>query len=87
MALSPEPTFFRPGPRALVFDAGPRAIHGARLQNSTRQFLKATRDERTVIVDPKALYFGLIINDQSLMPGNNPRLGPMRFSDWLNLNT
>lgn len=64
--------------------AGPEPI---RQDELVRQFLKATRDERTVIVDPKALYFGLIINDQSLMPGNNPRLGPMRFSDWLNLNT
>src|SRR5262249_23693774 len=26
-------------------------------------------------------------NDQSLVPGNNPRLGSIRFADWLSRNT
>ena len=30
-----------------------------------------------------ALYFGIELNDQSLTPGDNPRIGPTRFEDWL----
>jgi len=45
--------------------------------------LKATGDARTVIADPRALYSGTEVNDQSLTPGDNPRLGPTRFEDWL----
>jgi uncharacterized protein YbjT (DUF2867 family) len=60
--------------------AGPEPI---RQDELVRRFLKATGDARTVITDPKALYFGVAVNDQSLMPGDNPRLGSMRFADWL----
>jgi uncharacterized protein YbjT (DUF2867 family) len=64
-----------------TFDlAGPEAI---RQDDLVRQFLKATGDTRTVITDPKALYYGLIVNDQSLTPGEHPRLGSTRFEDWL----
>ena len=61
--------------------AGPEAF---RQDDLVRRFLKATGDARTVITDPKALYYGIAVNDQSLMPGDNPRLGPTRFADWLN---
>jgi uncharacterized protein YbjT (DUF2867 family) len=60
--------------------AGPEAI---RQDDLVRQFLKATGDARTVITDPKALYYGVAVNDQSLTPGDNPRLGSTRFADWL----
>src|SRR4249920_2248613 len=60
--------------------AGPEPI---RQDELVRQFLSATGDPRTVITDPKALYFGTAINDQSLTPGENPRLGPTCFSEWL----
>lgn len=60
--------------------AGPEPI---RLDELVRRFFKATRDPRKVITDPRALYFGLELNDQSLTPGDNPRLGPTRFEDWL----
>jgi hypothetical protein len=30
-----------------------------------------------------ALYFGIELDDQSLTPGDNPRIGPTRFDDWL----
>src|SRR5882724_3930365 len=64
-----------------TFDlAGPEPI---RQDDLVRQFLKATGDARTVIADPKALYFGIEMNDQSLTPGDYPRLGPTRFEDWL----
>ena len=60
--------------------AGPEPI---RQDDLVRQFLKATGDARTVITDPKALYYGIAVDDRSLTPGDNPRLGPTRFEDWL----
>jgi uncharacterized protein YbjT (DUF2867 family) len=60
--------------------AGPERI---RQDDLVRQFLSATGDARTVITDPKALYYGIEVNDQSLIPGDNPRIGPTRFEDWL----
>ena len=64
--------------------AGPELI---RQDELVRQFLSATRDPRSVVTDAQALYFGTPINDQSLTPGENPRLGPTRFSDWLARST
>jgi uncharacterized protein YbjT (DUF2867 family) len=67
-----------------TFDlAGPEPI---RQDDLVRQFLNATRDARTVITDSNALYYGIAVNDQSLTPGDNPRLGPTRFADWLSRN-
>jgi uncharacterized protein YbjT (DUF2867 family) len=60
--------------------AGPELI---RQDDLVRQFLNATGDARTVITDPKALYYGIAVTDQSLTPGERPRLGPTRFEDWL----
>jgi uncharacterized protein YbjT (DUF2867 family) len=68
-----------------MFDlAGPEPI---RQDDLVRQFLNATRNVRTVITDSKALYYGIAVNDQSLTPGDNPRLGPTHFADWLSLNS
>jgi uncharacterized protein YbjT (DUF2867 family) len=47
------------------------------------RFLSATHDPRKVIADVRAGYFGIAVNDQSLTPGENPRIGPTRFEDWL----
>jgi len=60
--------------------AGPEPI---RMDELVRQFLSATGDARKVITDASALYYGVKVNDQSLTPGENPRLGTTRFSDWL----
>ena len=63
--------------------AGPELI---REDDLVRQFLNAIGDTRAVITDPSALYFGIPVNDRSLTPGDNPRLGLTRFADWLNRN-
>jgi len=60
--------------------AGPEPI---RMDELVRRFLSANRDARKVTTDVHAGYFGTAVNDQSLTPGNNPRLGPTRFEDWL----
>jgi uncharacterized protein YbjT (DUF2867 family) len=60
--------------------AGPDPI---RQDEVVRQFLNATGDARKVVTDTQARYFGIEVNDESLVPGGNPRLGPTHFSDWL----
>jgi uncharacterized protein YbjT (DUF2867 family) len=61
--------------------AGPEPI---RMDELVRRFLIAGRDTRRVIADPQARYYGIPVDDQSLIPGNHPRIGPTRFADWLN---
>jgi uncharacterized protein YbjT (DUF2867 family) len=60
--------------------AGPERI---RQDELVRQFLSATGDSRKVITDANARYYGLKVNDQSLVPGQNPRLGSTHFAEWL----
>jgi uncharacterized protein YbjT (DUF2867 family) len=60
--------------------AGPELI---RMDEFVRRFLVASKDARQVSTDPQARYFGIPVNDRSLVPGDHPRLGPTRFADWL----
>ena len=60
--------------------AGPDQI---RQDELVRLYLSATGDARKVVTDDKAGYFGIAVNDQSLVPGDNPRLGPTHYNDWL----
>ena len=60
--------------------AGPER---AGLDELVGRFLAATKDPREVVTDVDARYYGLVVNDQSLTPGANPRIGPTFFEDWL----
>jgi uncharacterized protein YbjT (DUF2867 family) len=60
--------------------AGPEALPIAEFVG---RFLAATGDPRTVVADPKARYFGAALDERGLNPGDNPRVGPTRFKDWL----
>ena len=60
--------------------AGPEQI---RQDELVRRFLTAKQDARQVVTDVHARYYGVELNDQSLTPGDNPRIGPTRFEDWL----
>ncbi len=60
--------------------AGPEQ---APLDEVVREYLVRNRDERRVISDVHARYFGLELNDKSLTPGDTPRIGITRFKDWL----
>ena len=53
------------------------------LDKLARKFLAAKGDSRKVIADVHATYFGAAINDRSLTPGEHPRLGSVRFENWL----
>ncbi len=60
--------------------AGPDRI---RQDELVRQFLSATGDSRKVVTDVDAGYYGIEVNDQSLVPGANARLSKTHFKDWL----
>jgi uncharacterized protein YbjT (DUF2867 family) len=68
----------------IVEIAGPEPI---RMDELARRFLSATQDPRKVTTDVHAKYFGTELNDQSLTPGADARLGPTRFGDWLSRST
>jgi uncharacterized protein YbjT (DUF2867 family) len=48
-----------------------------------RYYLATTQDARQVIADEHALYFGTEVNDESLVPGENARLGKIKYENWL----
>lgn len=60
--------------------AGPERLS---LDEFGRKYLAATRDSRKVVADIHARYFGAELDDRSLTPGKDPRLGATRFEDWL----
>jgi uncharacterized protein YbjT (DUF2867 family)/quercetin dioxygenase-like cupin family protein len=67
--------------QGIVEIAGPERV---RLDELVGRFLRTTKDLREVVTDVQARYFGLVLSDQSLVPGDNPRIGPTFFEDWLN---
>ena len=48
-----------------------------------RRVLRASGDEREVITDSHARYFGAELNDESLVASPGARVGSKRFEDWL----
>jgi uncharacterized protein YbjT (DUF2867 family) len=60
--------------------AGPEIFH---LDELVARVLSHDKDPRRVIADPEAPYFGLDIDDRSLMPGPGARLGATSFDWWL----
>jgi uncharacterized protein YbjT (DUF2867 family) len=44
--------------------------------------LNAKHDERKVVADPRARYFGTELTEESLIPGGNARIGHTRFEAW-----
>lgn len=60
--------------------AGPEAI---RMDAFAQEYLTAQEDRRKIVAEPDGLYFGTVIDDRSLTPGPNPRLGATTLEDWL----
>src|SRR5262245_9103799 len=48
-----------------------------------RRALVAAGDSRVVVVDPTAGYFGIGVDELTLVPANGVRLGEVRLEDWL----
>jgi uncharacterized protein YbjT (DUF2867 family) len=59
------------GPEPLPFD------------EFVRQALRAVGDQRVVVADPRARYFGARLSERTLVPGKGAQLAATRFDDWL----
>jgi hypothetical protein len=59
--------------------AGPEASSMAEFIQS---FLSSKGDERKVIPDPDAKYFGAVLDKDGLAPTGQFIAGPTRFADW-----
>jgi uncharacterized protein YbjT (DUF2867 family) len=66
---------------ATVEVAGPEAIP---LDCFARKVLTADGDGRRVVADVRARYFGAVLDDRSLTPAENARLGATPLTQWLN---
>jgi uncharacterized protein YbjT (DUF2867 family) len=60
--------------------AGPERLP---LDDVVRRYLSANGDAREVVADVRARYFGTLLDDRSLNPGDSPRIGSIRFEEWL----
>ena len=59
---------------------GPEAL---RFEDFVREGLRAVGDQRVVVSDPRAQYFGARLSERTLVPGDGAQLGATRFDDWL----
>jgi uncharacterized protein YbjT (DUF2867 family) len=64
----------------IVEVAGPQQF---RLDELIRRALSARHDSREVITDPNARYFGALLVEQTLLPGDGASIAETRFEDWL----
>jgi uncharacterized protein YbjT (DUF2867 family) len=68
-----------PPVNGIVEVAGPERVGMAEM---VKRYLVATDAPRDVMPDTKARYFGAVLNDQSLTPGANARIGSKSFEQW-----
>jgi uncharacterized protein YbjT (DUF2867 family) len=67
----------------IVEVAGPEPFP---LDELVRRTLMARDDPRTVVTDPSARYFGALLSERSLLPGDGARIATTTFEDWLDLS-
>lgn len=60
--------------------AGPQRF---RFDEFVRQGLRARNDQREVVVDPNARYFGARLSKFTLVASDEAYIGEIRFADWL----
>ena len=58
---------------------GPEALG---IDSWARRLFAATGDERTVVGDPHARYFGTELHGDELTPGDGARIGTIDFETW-----
>lgn len=68
-----------PPVNGIVEIAGPERVSLAEL---LKRFLIISGDSRQVLADNNARFYGAVLNDQSLTPGANPRIGSTTFEEW-----
>ena len=59
---------------------GPEKV---RLSEVVGRYMKATNDNREVVSSMETKYYGMKIDDQSLVPGANAKLGQTRLEEWM----
>ena len=64
--------------------AGPERLS---LDVLIRRYLQAKGDPRSVQADVRARYFGAVLDDKSLTPGDNPHIGATPFDTWFRRST
>ena len=69
-----------PPVNGIVEVAGPEQF---RLDELVRRGLRARRDPREVVADPKARYYGAELSERMLLPGDRAQIGETRFEAWL----
>lgn len=60
--------------------AGPERFQMSAL---VQRYLQATGDPRTVVADKASRYFGADLDEGTLVPEGEARLGSVRFEDWM----
>ncbi len=60
--------------------AGPEQF---RVDELVQRRLASLKDHRDVVADPNARYSGAKLSERTLLPGNDARLGGIRFETWL----
>ncbi|MFV2179519.1 SDR family oxidoreductase [Actinomadura sp. LOL_016] len=68
---------------AAIEIAGPQQY---RMDEFFRKALAALDDPREVVTDPNAHYFGAVMRDRDLVPGDGATLGEIKYGDWLKDN-
>ncbi|HZR80538.1 MAG TPA: SDR family oxidoreductase [Candidatus Binatia bacterium] len=58
-----------------------------RFDDLVERVLSARGDDRRVVADPQARYFGTLLHDDSLCARDDARRGPTRLEDWLTKQT
>lgn len=64
----------------IVEIGGPERV---RLSEIVGKYLKLTHDKREVVTDENAKYFGMLLDDSSLVPASGARLSKTTFEDWI----
>ena len=59
---------------------GPERSH---LDEMVRKGLAASKDPREVVADPHGRYYGIEMEERTLVPDDGATLGKTRFEDWL----
>jgi uncharacterized protein YbjT (DUF2867 family) len=60
--------------------AGPDFFH---IDEVVGRVLAYDKSQKKIVVDPEPIYFGIKVDDESLVPSFNPRLGSTSFDWWL----
>ena len=84
MCLTAKPTSLWVASMVQVEVAGPEKQPLYRL---AEQVLRANGDGRTVVRDDAASYFGVMLNDGSLTPDDDARIGRTTLEQWLAQST